>query len=70
MSNTLLVPINLDALCLANDQEVLDTMADYSLLPYKYQGETHGSGQKNLSEQALAPLFNHQLTLEAGIHLH
>ncbi|NEP23480.1 hypothetical protein [Moorena sp. SIO3I6] len=70
MSNTLLVPINLDALCLANDQEVLDTMADYSLLPYKYQGETHGSGQANLSEQALAPLFNHQLTLEAGIHLH
>ena len=70
MNNTLLVPINLDALCLANDELVLDTMADYSLLPYKYQGETHGSGNKNLSEQILAPLFNHQLTLDAGIHLH
>ncbi|NEQ65853.1 MAG: hypothetical protein F6K21_10205 [Symploca sp. SIO2D2] len=70
MSNTLLVPINLDALCLANDEQVLDPMADYSLLPYKYQGETHASGNENLSEQILAPLFNHQLTLEAGIHLH
>ena len=70
MSTSLLVPINLDALCLQEPMEVLDTMADYSLLPYKYQGETHGSGQANLSEQALAPLFNHQLTLEAGIHLH
>ncbi|NES43893.1 hypothetical protein [Moorena sp. SIO2C4] len=70
MSNSLLVPINLDALCLANDELVLDTMADYSLLPYKYQDETHGSGQDNLSEQILAPLFNQQLTLEAGIHLH
>lgn len=70
MSNTLLIPINLDALCLESSQEVLDTMADYSKLPYKYQGETHGSGQANLSEQILAPLFNHQLSLEAGIHLH
>ena len=70
MNKTLLVPIHLDALCLGEGQQVVSTMADYSLLPYKYQGETHGTGQDNLSEQILAPLFNKQFTLQAGIHLH
>ena len=74
MSNTLLVPINLDALCLTEEKPVLSTMADYWLLPYIYSEQdpaTHGMDQNNLSEQILAPLFkDDQLTLEAGIHLH
>ncbi|MFB2918632.1 hypothetical protein [Aerosakkonema funiforme] len=70
MSQALLVPIHLDALCLAENQPALRAMADYSKLPYIYQGDTHGTGQENLSEQILAPLFNHEFTLKAGIHLH
>ncbi len=70
MSQTLLIPIHVDALCLVQPQNVVDTMVDYSLLPYKYQGDTYGTGQNNLSEQILGPLFNQQLRLEAGIHLH
>ncbi|MBD2186372.1 hypothetical protein H6S82_15920 [Planktothrix sp. FACHB-1355] len=69
MSQTLLVPIHVDALCLAQEQQALRAMADYSKLPYIYQG-THGTGQENLSEQILAPLFNQEFTLKAGIHLH
>lgn len=70
MSQTLLVPIHVDALCLNNQQQATREMADYTLLPYIYKGETHGSGQDNLSETALAPLFNQEFTLKAGIHLH
>ncbi len=70
MSDTLLVPMYVDALCLDEEQDALMAMADYSLLPYIYQGDTHGSGQENLSEQILAPLFNQNFQLKAGIHLH
>ncbi|NEO80609.1 hypothetical protein [Moorena sp. SIO4G3] len=70
MTKTLLVPIHVDALCLDSEEPALKTMADYSKLPYKYQNDTHGSGQDNLSEQILAPLFNQNFELKAGIHLH
>ena len=70
MSNTLLVPIHIDALCLAQPQEAVRAMADYSLLPYKFQGDTHATGDLNLAKQILSPLFNHEFTLKAGIHLH
>ncbi|MGB3511271.1 MAG: hypothetical protein WBA93_18950 [Microcoleaceae cyanobacterium] len=70
MSKTLLIPIHVDALCLNKQQQVLRAMADYTLLPYIYKNYTYGSGQKNLSETALAPLFNQEFTLKAGIHLH
>ncbi|NEO56310.1 MAG: hypothetical protein F6K54_26435 [Okeania sp. SIO3B5] len=70
MTKTLLVPIHVDALCLDSDRPALTTMADYRLLPYKYQDDTHGSGQDNLSEQLLAPLFNQNFILKAGIHIH
>ncbi|NEP11795.1 MAG: hypothetical protein F6K14_16605 [Symploca sp. SIO2C1] len=70
MSDTLLVPIHLDALCLEEEQDALRAMADYKLLPYVFQEQTHGAGQDNLSEQILAPLFNQEFELQAGIHLH
>ncbi len=70
MSNTLLVPIHIDALCLQRPQQVVRAMADYGQLPYIFQGDTHATSNRNLSEQILAPLFNHEFTLEAGIHLH
>ena len=70
MSNSLLVPIHVDALCLDEEQQAVRAMADYTLLPYIYKGETYGSGQDNLSETALAPLFNQEFTLKAGVHLH
>ncbi len=70
MTKTLLVPIHLDALCLEEQQQALRAMADYRLLPYICSGVTHGAAQLNLSEQILAPLFNQEFDLKAGIHLH
>ena len=70
MSNTLLVPIHVDALCLAQSQNVVEAIADYTKLPYIAQGHTHLGNQINLGKEVLTPLFEHQLTLEAGIHLH
>ncbi|MGK7916898.1 MAG: hypothetical protein AB4038_15365 [Prochloraceae cyanobacterium] len=70
MSNTLLVPIHLDALCLASSESVLDTMADYNKLPYRFEGKDYNDGSPNLSEQILTGVFQQQLTLKAGIHLH
>ena len=70
MKDTLLVPIHVDALCLNESQEAVTAMADYSQLPYFLGDHTHGTGNLNISEQILAPLFNHEFTLKAGIHLH
>lgn len=70
MSHTLFVPIHLDALCLAEPQPALRAMADYRLLPNIFQNDTHASGNLNLGEQILAPLFNQEFELSAGIHLH
>ena len=70
MSNALLVPIHLDALCLDTERQAVSTMADYTKLPYIYMDDTYGLGQLNLSEQILAPLFNQEFALEPGIHLH
>jgi len=70
MTNILLVPIHVDALCLAKQQEAVRAMADYRLLPYKFQNDTYATGDLNLAKQILAPLFNHEFTLKAGIHLH
>ncbi|NES88939.1 hypothetical protein [Okeania sp. SIO2B9] len=70
MTKTLLVPIHLDALCLDQQQQALRAMANYTLLPYVYRGQSHGATQLNLSEQMLAPLFNQEFDLKAGIHLH
>ena len=76
MSQTLLIPIHVDALCLDSNQAVVGTMVDYKNLPYIYQGHTYPAALSeklyNLSENILAGLFegNLNLTLKAGIHLH
>ena len=71
MTNTLLVPIHLDALYLPKDTSVLEEMTDYSKLPY-YQGrELVNRGSAYLSETVLSKPFKQtNLTLKAGIHLH
>lgn len=75
MSNTLLVPIALDALYLDKNKSVLSEMTDYSKLPYNYSsgGESvnPNRGKGYLSETVLSPPFtNLNLTLPKGIHLH
>lgn len=71
MTNILLVPIHIDALCLEEDTESVQAMADYKKLPYIYDRKTHMKGTANLSEKILAPLFKAgTTTLKAGIHLH
>lgn len=72
MTNTLLVPIHLDALYLPADTSVMEEMTDYSKLPYlnKTGGVTNRDAAY-LSETVLSPPFgNPNLTLKAGIHLH
>lgn len=70
MSSTLLVPIHVDALCLAQSQNVVEAIADYTKLPYIFNGYPHFGNQINLGKEVLTPLFEHQHTLESGIHLH
>lgn len=85
MSNTLFIPIHLDALCL--DEQTQDSsdpkqkiklaraLADYRGLPFLYQKEggewdTWADGTANLSEKVLTPLFEEGFVPKAGIHLH
>ena len=71
MTNTLLVPIDLDALYLPKDTAVLEEMTNYSKLPYRKPGNTINDESAYLSETVLSPPFsNLNLTLKAGIHLH
>ncbi|MEQ9481299.1 hypothetical protein [Coleofasciculus sp. F4-SAH-05] len=78
MSNTLLIPIHLDALCLEEQTQVAKPLADYRSLPFLYQYQnqegnwrTWADGTANLSEKVLTPLFESGLTTaKAGIHLH
>ncbi|MFM6734048.1 MAG: hypothetical protein ACKPJT_00030 [Microcystis panniformis] len=69
---TLLVPVYLDALYLANQTKVLGEMTDYSKLPYyKKGGQLQKSGSAYISETVLiSPLTQPKLSLKAGIHLH
>jgi hypothetical protein len=70
MTNTLLVPIHLDALYLPKDTSVLEEMTDYSKLPYRSKsGNVINREYAYLSETVLSPPFeNLNLTLKAGIH--
>jgi hypothetical protein len=71
MTNTLLVPIHLDALYLPTDTAVMEEMTNYSKLPYRKPGSIIQKEPVYLSESVLSPPFsNLNLTLEAGIHLH
>ncbi|MCF2149764.1 hypothetical protein IQ276_025715 [Desmonostoc muscorum LEGE 12446] len=71
MSNILLVPIHVNALCLADPGEAVSAFADFKRLPFIYDGEPHQTGTPNISKQILTPLFDAgKTTLKAGIHLH
>ena len=74
MSNSLLVPIHLDALSLLQTTAVAEEMTDYTLLPYYYNFNNWWERNANepfLSSTVLSPPFEHlNLNLEAGIHLH
>jgi len=72
MTNTLLVPIHLDALYLPKDTSVLEEMTDYRNLPYFDKANIlKNSDKAYISNSVLSPPFeNLNLTLKAGIHLH
>ena len=72
MTNTLLVPIYLDALYLPDETSVIEEMTDYSKLPYfNKKRERENPDFAYLSETVLSPPFEQaNLTLKAGIHLH
>jgi len=67
----LMVPIHLDALYLRKDRSVVETMADFSRLPY-FDGERDiNSDVANLSEEILSqPFEDRGLQLPTGVHLH
>ena len=67
----LLVPIHLDAIWLAEEQAVVDAMADFSRLPH-FNGERDvHPNTPHISEVVLnPPLAPPQLYLKPGIHLH
>jgi hypothetical protein len=70
-AQVLMVPIHLDALCLKSDRSVVETMADFSRLPYFNGGCDVNPDVANLSEEILSqPFQDRSLQLKAGIHLH
>lgn len=71
--NLLVVPVVVDALCLATDLGVVGPSADFSRLPYvdPANGRDVGADVPYLSEVVLPTPFEDQGTpLRAGVHLH
>jgi hypothetical protein len=67
----LMVPIRLDALLLKKDRSVVETMADFSRLPYFDGKRDINPDVANLSEEILSqPFEDRSLQLKAGVHLH
>lgn len=78
-NHALMVPIQLDALCLNEEQELMAPFADFTQLPHllpSIEGDITTYQEFNpqrpyLSETALHPPFSGKaVRLEAGIHLH
>jgi hypothetical protein len=70
-ASILMVPIHLDALYLKKDRSVVETMADFSRLPYSDGVRDINPDVANLSEQILSqPFEDRSLQLKPGIHLH
>ena len=70
-AHVLMVPVHLDALYLKNDRSVVETMADFTRLPYLNGGRDNNPDVANLSEEILSqPFQDRSLQLKAGIHLH
>ena len=71
MSNILLVPVHLDALCLKTDLSVVEAKVDFSRLPYWDGKREINHDVANISEELLArPFEDRGLQLKAGVHLH
>ncbi|GAA1893275.1 hypothetical protein [Actinomadura bangladeshensis] len=71
--SALMVPVHLDALCLADDQDVTGPSTDFTRLPYvdPDTGRDVSADLPYLGESLLSAPFQHQnLRLKAGIHLH
>src|SRR5271169_6209474 len=67
----LMVPIQLDALYLKKERSVVETMADFSRLPYCDGKRDLNPDVANLSEEILSqPFQDRSLQLKAGVHLH
>src|SRR5689334_3066284 len=70
-SAVLMVPVHLDALVLNQDRAVVDTLADFTRMPYFDGVRDVHSDVGYLSEAILAsPFANQSLRLPAGVHLH
>jgi hypothetical protein len=67
----LMVPIQLDALYLKKERSMVETMADFSRLPYCDGKRDINPDVANLSEEILSqPFQDRSLQLKAGVHLH
>jgi hypothetical protein len=68
---TLLVPIHLDALVLAEPQLSVGPSAHFTRLPHVWQGADINPDVPNLGKSVVAPPFQDQsFLLERGVHLH
>lgn len=66
-----MVPIVLDALRMEQDGPVVNSMADFSVLPYTDGTQDYNTSNPNISEIVVStPFQNETLHLKAGIHLH
>ncbi len=67
----LLVPIHLDALCLTQELPIVESMADFSRLPYFDGKQFQNADTPYVSDSILSdPLGQPDLVLKPGIHLH
>lgn len=70
-NNILLVPIQLDALFVAEEVMVTEAFADFSHLPYCKDRKDYNPDTANISESILStPFQNQNLQLGKGMHLH
>ncbi|MDH4244677.1 MAG: hypothetical protein OEV38_13060 [Nitrospira sp.] len=73
MTNTLMVPVHLDALFLAQSEAAAEPTADFRGLPYydSREGRDVNSDTPWIGDSIVTPPFeNSNMTLQAGVHLH
>ncbi len=71
MSNFFLIPIHLDALYLTRSRRVVESMVDFSQLPYYDGTQDINPNSAYVSEEFNSqPFQNRNLFLRPGIHLH
>ncbi|WP_369226773.1 hypothetical protein AB5J52_39805 [Streptomyces sp. R39] len=73
MGRLLVVPVHLDALCLAGERQVTEPFTDFTRLPYRdpVDGHDHQADMPYVSETLLSVPFQDQgFLLKPGIHLH